>query len=92
MEDEIIKIDLDYELDLHHFHAKDVKDVLIEFIKIAAQNGKKQIRIVHGKGISTIKTIVHDELAKNSKIESFSDDGSNWGATIAVLKDKDALK
>jgi DNA-nicking Smr family endonuclease len=86
MEDDIIKIDLDYELDLHHFHAKDVKNVLSDFIEFAVQNGKKQIRIVHGKGISTIKEIVQKELAQNSKIESFSDDGANWGATIAILK------
>jgi len=87
MNDDIIKIDLDYELDLHHFNPKDAKDVLLEFIDIAAQKGKKQIRIVHGKGISTLKTMVRKELEHNSKILSFSDDGANWGATVAVLKD-----
>ncbi len=87
MNDEPIKIELEDELDLHHFHPKDVKEVLAEFIEIAAAKGKKQIRIVHGKGISTVKSIVKKELENNSRILSYSDDGSNWGATIAVLRD-----
>lgn len=88
MDEDIIKIELEDELDLHHFSPKDAKVVLLEFIEIAAQKGKKQIRIVHGKGISTIKTIVHKELARNSKVLSFHDDGANWGATVAFLKDR----
>jgi DNA-nicking Smr family endonuclease len=87
MNDDIIKIDLDYELDLHHFNPKDAKDVLLEFIDIASGKGKKQIRIVHGKGISTLKAMVCKELELSSKILSFSDDGANWGATVAILKD-----
>lgn len=86
MDDNIIKIDLEDEIDLHHFHPKDVKDVLNEFIDIALSKGKKEIRIVHGKGQSVLKTIILKELAANKKIKSFKDDGSNWGATIAVLK------
>jgi DNA-nicking Smr family endonuclease len=86
MDNEIVKIELEDELDLHHFDPKDTKDVLMEFIEIAVQKGKKQIRIIHGKGISTLKTIVRKELAQNNYILSFSDDGSNWGATVAILK------
>jgi DNA-nicking Smr family endonuclease len=87
MNDEIIKIELEDELDLHHFSPKDAKDVLLEFIEIAAEKGKKQIRIVHGKGISTLKTMVRKELGQNSRILSCHDDGANWGATVAILKD-----
>ena len=86
--DEIIKIELEDELDLHHFSPKDAKDILIEFIEVAAEKNKKQVRIVHGKGISTMKTIVRNELERNSRVLSFHDDGANWGATVAVLKNK----
>jgi DNA-nicking Smr family endonuclease len=87
LNNEPTKIELEDELDLHHFHPKDVKEVLAEFIEIASEKGKKQIRIVHGKGISTVKSIVKKELESNSRIISFSDDGYNWGATIALLRD-----
>jgi DNA-nicking Smr family endonuclease len=86
MNDEIIRIDLEDELDLHHFDPKDAKDVLLEFIEIASDKGKKQIRIIHGKGISTLKTIVYKALEQDSRIQSFNNDGSNWGATVAILK------
>ncbi len=86
MDEKIIKIDLEDELDLHYFDPEDVKDVLIEFIEIAAAKNKRQIRIIHGKGISVLKAIVHNELKRNSRILSFSSDGGNWGATLAILK------
>ncbi len=88
MNDEITKIELEDELDLHLFHPKDVKILIEEFIEIAHSKGKKEIRIAHGKGNSVMKAIVISELKKNNKILSFHDDGSNWGATIAILKQK----
>jgi DNA-nicking Smr family endonuclease len=86
MDNEIIKIDLDDELDLHHFDPKDAKAVLNEFIEIALSKGRSKIRIIHGKGRSVIKSIVLKELSLNNKVISFKDDGSNWGSTIANLK------
>ncbi len=86
MEDDIIKIELNDELDLHPFHPKDAKAVLNEFIDMASEKGIKQVRIAHGKGRSTIKSIVIKELKKNDKVVSFNDDKGNWGATVAILK------
>jgi len=88
MDDDIIKIELEDELDLHHFHPKDAKYILDEFIRVSAAKDKDTIRIVHGRGQSVLKSIVLKELTRNDKILSFRDDGSNWGATIAVLKKK----
>ncbi len=86
MSDEIINIELDDELDLHPFHPKDVKIVLKEFIDMAIEKGITEVRIIHGKGRSTIKGIVLKELEKNDKVISFKDDAGNWGASTAVLK------
>ncbi|MBN2038581.1 MAG: Smr/MutS family protein [Spirochaetes bacterium] len=88
MDKEIIQIKLEDELDLHHFHPKDAIEILKEFIDSEYINGKKEIRIAHGKGKSVLKNIVLNELEKNEKIISFRNDGANWGATIAVLKRK----
>ena len=87
MEENIIKIELHDELDLHPFHPRDVKAVLSEFISMAVEKGIKSVRIVHGKGKSTIKSIVINELDKNNNIASYKDESGNWGATIANLKE-----
>jgi len=88
MEDEIISINFENELDLHHFHPKDVKLLLLDFIGMAREKGKKSVRIVHGKGKSVIKGITIRELKKNKNIVSFHDEPGNWGATIAIIRHK----
>lgn len=86
MNNNITKIELEDELDLHHFHPKDIKPLLREFLESAVEKEKKQVRVVHGKGQSTAKSIVLKELERSSLVRSFKDDGSNWGATIVYLK------
>ncbi|HPJ37876.1 MAG TPA: Smr/MutS family protein [Spirochaetota bacterium] len=83
--DEHYHIELDDEIDLHHFHPKDVKLVLKDFIEDARERGIGTIRIIHGKGQSVLKSIVRGVLEKNDDIVEFHDDMYNWGATIAVV-------
>ena len=78
MNDEITRIELNDELDLHYFHPKYVKDLLKDFIDDSYNKGKKEIRIVHGKGKSVMKSIVISELKKNNKIAGYKDDHGNW--------------
>ena len=85
MDENILKIDLKDELDLHVFHPGDIKPLLREFIDNAKAKGIKRIRIVHGKGKSVQKSIVISELKKNRDIAEFHDEPGNWGATIAYV-------
>jgi DNA-nicking Smr family endonuclease len=84
--DEITRVELKDELDLHPFHPKDAKLLLRDFIEDASKKGIKIVRIVHGKGRSVIKSIVTAELERNEHISKFQDEPGNWGATIAYLK------
>ncbi|MDY6934979.1 MAG: Smr/MutS family protein [Spirochaetota bacterium] len=86
MEDEVIRIELDDELDLHPFHPQDVKGILLEFIQMALAKDIKRIRIAHGKGKSAIKGVVIRILQSNDNVISFHDEPGNWGATIAFLR------
>lgn len=86
MNDEPVEISLNDEIDLHHFHPRDAKALLNEFIDIAVERGLAEVRIVHGRGRSVIKKIVLDELGRNPLVKSFADDGANWGATRVYLK------
>lgn len=89
MSEELTRIELGGELDLHCFHPRDAKPLVREFIDAARSRGIRSVRIVHGRGRSVLKSIVLSELSKNENVVSFADDHGNWGATIAVLRIKE---
>lgn len=77
------------ELDLHTFRPSDVGDLVPDYIELAAERGYSRVRIIHGKGIGTLRETVHALLKKHPQVERFQladqREGS-WGATIAWLK------
>lgn len=85
MMDEISRIELTDELDLHHFHPKDAKGIIADFLEHAKSQKYPAVRIVHGKGGSVMKSIVHAMLAQHAAVERFHDDAANWGATIVIM-------
>ena len=76
------------ELDLHTFQPRDCADVVTEYVRAAREAGFATVRIIHGKGTGTLRTIVHAILARHPLVASFrlASDRSGWGATIATLK------
>lgn len=86
--EDIIHIPIDGILDLHTFNPRDVKDLIPDYIEECRKYNINTVRIIHGKGTGTMKTIVHSLLKKNPLVKSFRlamDDTSSWGATIAEL-------
>jgi len=77
------------ELDLHTFLPRDCADVVTEYVRAAAEAGKRSVRIIHGKGTGTLRRIVHAVLAIHGNVASFklADERSGqWGATLVELK------
>jgi DNA-nicking Smr family endonuclease len=88
-EDDPIDLPIDGVLDLHTFSPKDVKDLVPEYIGACLSRGITDLRIIHGKGTGTLKTIVHGILAKDPRVAAFKDagmGGGGWGATAVILK------
>lgn len=79
-------IEFGEEVDLHHFHPKDTGLVIEEFFRQAVEKGLRRLRIVHGKGKSKKKLTVHKLLNEDERVESYRNDGSNWGATVVFLR------
>ena len=55
-----------------------------------AEKGILDLRIIHGKGIGVLRTIVYSILEQHPAVETYqhpSDRGS-WGATVVRLKTK----
>jgi dsDNA-specific endonuclease/ATPase MutS2 len=84
-----IELPIDGTLDLHTFRPDEVKDVVREYLAECRERGILQVRIVHGKGIGTLRETVHATLARMPEIESYrlgEEASGGWGATIVLLK------
>jgi len=80
---------LDGILDLHTFRPQDVKEVVREYLVACRQRGILDVRIIHGKGIGTLREIVHSLLQRMPEVASFrpaDESGGGWGATVVKLK------
>ena len=77
------------EVDLHHFHPRDTKAVVEEFLRQAVEKGYVRVRIVHGKGRSQKKSQVYAILQGHRQVKTYHDEGANWGATVVFLYSSD---
>jgi dsDNA-specific endonuclease/ATPase MutS2 len=76
-------------LDLHSIPAKDVREVIEEYLNEAHRAGYQALRIIHGRGIGVQREMVRAILARTSFVESFGDapaDAGGWGATLVTLR------
>jgi DNA-nicking Smr family endonuclease len=76
-------------LDLHTFAPRDVASVVDDYLEAAWARGLREVRLIHGKGIGTQRTIVRAVLARHPRVEAFADappDRGHWGATVVRLK------
>jgi dsDNA-specific endonuclease/ATPase MutS2 len=81
---------IDGVLDLHTFHPQDVKDLVPDYLTACRDKGIFQVRIIHGKGIGTLRETVHATLKRLPYVKSFrlaGEDAGGWGATIVELKE-----
>ena len=76
------------ELDLHTFRPSELGELLPDYIGLCIQKDILRIRIIHGKGIGTLRETVHGLLRKDSRVLRFElagQDEGGWGATIVCL-------
>lgn len=77
------------ELDLHTFQPRDCADVVEEYVRAAAEAGFARVRIIHGKGVGTLRRITHGVLERHPAVLSFKLAGGSsgsWGATLVELR------
>lgn len=89
MDDEPIEFPITDELDLHTFRPSEVSHLVPDYLEMAHEKGYRSVRIIHGKGIGTLRTTVHALLSKHRLVKDFQlGDGSSggWGATRVELK------
>jgi DNA-nicking Smr family endonuclease len=75
-------------LDLHTFAARDVVDVVQEYLRAAHEAGFREVRLIHGRGRGVQRGLVQRALDQHPLVEEFWDDPrSHLGATVARLID-----
>ncbi len=88
-DEDVFHLPISDELDLHTFKPSDVKELVNDYIYECEKEGIFKVRIIHGKGKSVLKHIVHKQLEKHPLVDSFQDadrGSGGWGATIAYIK------
>jgi len=83
-----IKFKISDELDLHTFLPNELGELIPDYIGLCLQKDILRIRIIHGKGVGTLRETVHGLLRKDSRVLRFELAGQEeggWGATIAWL-------
>lgn len=86
--EEPIEFQISDELDLHTFRPSELGELLPDYIGLCLQRDILRIRIIHGKGIGTLRETVHELLKRDSRVSRFELAGQGeggWGATIAWL-------
>ena len=88
MEDDPIELPINGELDLHTFRPSDLGELIPDYIEACLEKDIRRLRIIHGKGIGTLRDTVHSLLRRDERVAKFELAGpgeGSWGATIVWL-------
>ena len=80
---------LDGVLDLHQFRPREVRDIVDAYLEACQEAGVLDVRIIHGKGIGTLREQVHRQLRADPRVVRFGLGGAGggaWGATVVRLQ------
>jgi dsDNA-specific endonuclease/ATPase MutS2 len=83
--DEAVELPITDVLDLHSFRPAEVPDVVRGWLDAAYEEGFRELRIIHGKGIGVQRQAVRTILGRDPRVEAFGDAGT-WGATWVRMK------
>lgn len=87
--DDPVEYPIGPELDLHTFRPGEIGSLVPEYLREAAERGYSRVRIIHGKGVGTLRETVHVLLRRDPRVVEFhlAEAGEGgWGATIAYLR------
>ncbi len=89
--DQPIELPIEDSIDLHPFPPRDIPDVVDAYLEAAVEEGFREIRLIHGRGIGVQRDRVQKLLARHPLVSGFHDappERGGWGATVAYLRVK----
>jgi DNA-nicking Smr family endonuclease len=83
------EIPIEDSLDLHAFAPRDIKSVVDEYVRAAHASGRREVRLIHGRGKGVQRGIVQQALEQHPLVAEFWDaTETHLGATVARLLDQ----
>jgi dsDNA-specific endonuclease/ATPase MutS2 len=86
--DDPIEFEINGVLDLHTFRPSEVGELVPDYIGLCQEKDIRRIRIIHGKGIGTLRETVHALLRRDPRVERFhlaDPIEGGWGATVVWM-------
>lgn len=78
------------ELDLHTFRPGEIGSLIPEYLAECRKRGILRVRLIHGKGSGTLRTGVHQLLARLPEVREWiwpaDETSGSWGATWVILR------
>lgn len=90
---EPVRIPITGELDLHTFQPREIPGLLDAYLAECVRLGRREVRIIHGKGTGTLRETVHAWLRRSPRVGGFrlgDEHSGGWGATLVTLKPLDS--
>lgn len=84
-----VAIEIEDVIDLHGFQPRDIPSVVEEYVLAAAQEGFREVRLIHGRGTGFQRQRVREVLSAMDVVERFADappTRGGWGATSVWLR------
>jgi dsDNA-specific endonuclease/ATPase MutS2 len=84
-----VRLPIEEHLDLHAFRPSEITDVVDAYLEAALEAGFREVRLIHGRGKGVQRARVQRLLARDARVERFTDappGRGGWGATLVWLR------
>ena len=86
-DDEVVHVPIEDAIDLHSFAPKDVVSVVDAYLQAARDAGRREVRLIHGRGRGVQRAAVQRLLRAHVLVERYWDaPESHLGATVVLIK------
>jgi DNA-nicking Smr family endonuclease len=86
-DDEVVHVPIEDAIDLHGFAPKDVVSVVDEYLRAAREAGRREVRLIHGRGRGVQRAAVQRLLTAHPLVERYWDaPESHLGATVVLIR------
>ena len=88
--DPAVRLPIEDSLDLHAFAPRDIPDLVRDYVVECVRRGFREVRVIHGRGTGTQRTVVRAVLGGHPLVDAFADappDRGGWGATVVRLRE-----
>lgn len=88
-EEETVVVPIEESIDLHHFHPREILEVVDAYLDAALEKGFREVRLIHGRGKGFQRARVQELLERDPRVVDWNDappGRGGWGATLARIQ------